>query len=313
MDVAIYKALSDEPKRPGRPRCRRLAGGFSLTELLIVIGVIVVILLIGIPAFNAMTIESRYGSAEQSLSATLSRAAIAAQSERNLVALRFLPAEWDADSPEDVARIAGRQKVVTYRYVTSTDALTSAGTWQVAYSEAFKRVEDADELLLPPDLWIAPGEALADPTPSGDEAHILNGVYGPAETAFSRSWDGSTPPGWSSAGPYHDRFLDADDFMVVFDSRGGLMRGPSLGADASSVELVDHNPAHMAGGPHIDRLSRRYFGSLVLYQREAFRAAGNSTDSETVDARRDYLLREGRPFYVGRRGGALISGTAPSQ
>lgn len=70
-------SLIRQPTRDGSRRCRRTsvaAGGFSLTEMLIVIAVIVLIATIAVPVFNAMTGSRSVEGAENNASAFLARA-----------------------------------------------------------------------------------------------------------------------------------------------------------------------------------------------------------------------------------------------
>jgi prepilin-type N-terminal cleavage/methylation domain-containing protein len=76
-----------------RVACPRWARGFTLTELLIVIGIIVLVSLLAIPAFRAMTGSRSVESAQNQISAVLARArteALGLQERRGILFYRDL-------------------------------------------------------------------------------------------------------------------------------------------------------------------------------------------------------------------------------
>ena len=62
--------------------------------MIVVIGIIALILVIGVPAFNAMAVQQRLSKTRQLLNGTLLRTQVVAVSGGMPTAVRLLPAEW---------------------------------------------------------------------------------------------------------------------------------------------------------------------------------------------------------------------------
>lgn len=288
---------------------------FTITELLVVVAVIALILGIGLPAFSSMSTESRFSSATASLSGALTRTHIASVSANNLTLMRFMPATWETDTGDDPQRRRDRQRGVSFRYVTSVDDPNNVDG-PPRYAERFERIENGPELLLPADIWVGPVESL-DPNRFGhpdNPAHPLNGKFdrGDPNTAFSWSWnprEKEQPD--NSRARFNPDFLDADDFTIAFDPQTGLRRSFAGDPKLAEVRLYAQDPTieGRSGHPRMVTLKRRFFSGVVLYQREPFMTLGNDRDQTTTDRRLRFLMRNGRPFYVSRFGGGLISGS----
>lgn len=301
--------------RPFAGRARRPRRAFTITELLVVISIIVLILAIGIPAFSSMSLESRFTQATEMANGVITRANIAALSDRSPTLVRFVPAEWDLDPNGDRTGLQGRQRAITYRYSFEPEDPNNLGTVKFiqiqnneeAFSaETFRREESSQETLLPEDVWVAPAEALVDgpnnavPVAYSNSRHILNGTFGPADQSFFLDWNQS------------NAHLDSDDFTITFDGQTGVKRGPVFGSSAQTVQLWAEDPRSNAKSKQAE-LRRRAFTGLTFYRREPFVSFGNDTSQQVTQDRQDYLLRAGRPFFVSRVGGTLVRGSSGAQ
>lgn len=82
---------SQLPSRPGPGSARRARGGFTLTELLVVIGLIVLLVTLAIPAFNVITGGKSIDTAENRASAFLGQVrqdALALQEPRGVLIIQ---------------------------------------------------------------------------------------------------------------------------------------------------------------------------------------------------------------------------------
>lgn len=294
----------------------RARPGFSLIELIVVIGIILLILGIGLPAFNSMSIQARQGKARQILNATLTRAHVLAVADRTLTAVRFVPAVWEQVRAEDESSAAdralqGQQVASIYQWRFSPLNSNFNELDQVQFNERFERRGNTQVAVLPPDFWVAPAEALREDPASANEdwPEILDGEIGTFEIDADRRND----------------FLTADDFLIVFDPQTGLQpaRWPAgsaqnYGERRSAWHLLAYDPrngkqfetaydTNNNGNPILKRPYQRFnFTGLVLYDRERFAAVGND-----VADRYEHLSRRGLLFYINRNGGNLIEGRRP--
>lgn len=301
----------------GAPLGRR---GFTLVELLVVIAIIVLVLAVALPGMSALSSQTRTSAAVQRISAVLSRAYNLAVAEGTLVAVRFVPAEWE--TREQAGGPAGRQRVAVYQYVGDADRY-EAGGFKVQFNEYFKRAAGVDVLDLPEDVWVAPLESLV----ASPDASITLGRDVPGLTQFqlvtysgpwSRSFILDGPPGQftfdpvfvNGSGAGDSQFLPADDFLVVFDPRSGL-----VGGVPQPFRLKAYSPL---GNVEVDRsaddpgysgtptLFQRFnFTGLVVYSRDAFIGAGANPGD-----RQEILRTRGQPYTVSRHGGALVPSAA---
>jgi type II secretory pathway pseudopilin PulG len=286
---------------------------FTIVEMIVVIGIIVLILVIGVPAFNSMTVQQRASKTRQLLNGTLLRTQVVSVSDQTLTAVRLFPADWHV-TDQDLGEVtAGRQIMTTYSF-RSTYAANPYDPTQVLFDERFERIEDGPTHVLPPDTWVAPSEAL-------DTVHtvpylggyvgdwVLNGRIG----YFTLDADSRTNSG--------EQLLDADDFLIVFDPETGVQS--SRRRQAWRLKAFDPRPAgeqtgqletdgvRRSGTGQLDVPFQRFnFTGAVIYRREPFTALGaDANDNDMIRARRDVLRRFGQAYYVDRTGGNLVAGT----
>ena len=286
--------------------------------MIVVIGVIALILVIGVPAFNSMTVQQRLSKTRQLLDGTLLRTHVVSVSDRTLTAVRLFPADWHLSDVDTAEVVAGRQIMTTYSF-RSTYAANPFAPTQVLFDERFERIEDGPTHLLPPDTWVAPSEALdtvhtvlgLGSTPVGD--HVLDGEIGDF---------------WLNADDRDEnaeRLLDADDFLIIFDPETGVQNSrrrqswrlkafdPRPSGDAPTAQL--ETDGERAANGHLDVPFQRFnFTGAVIYRREPFTALGADADSEAeYSARRDVLRRFGQTYYVDRTGGNLVAGAGEGE
>ena len=299
---------------------------FTLVEMLVVLAVIGLILAFGMPALTAMNAEARLTSTSQTIQGVLTRAYYLSLSETTMTAVRFLPAAWDV-SDKTGPGVAGRQRAVIYRYTgTSFDPCD----FTVKFGQYFARATDLPPVDLPDCAWVAPLEADANEPvtlrPDVDAQGFAEGTYTNSGAGFvlnGRIAVNGDPSAFAydvnrqNRGSDGASFLNADDFLIVFDPRSGLRAGTPqtyrLRAYASAANTAnryetDRDPSYGGSQP---RYYRRYgFSGLIVYPREPFVALG--TDANKGQDRQDFLKTAGRPYMVQRFGGGLLSG-APGQ
>jgi type II secretory pathway pseudopilin PulG len=271
-----------------RRRCARFleSYGFTIVELVVVVIIITLVLALVIPGLSAMATESRYSAATQTIRSAVTRAHVASQADRNMVALRFVPDEWDTQADAEQKPPQGRQHMVTYAYRTTTDVEVSGG-FEVQYQERFERREDSKSVALPTDIWAAPVEALSRTTAVRNG--VLEGTIGQFELDPTRT-----------------AFLPADDFLIVFDPQTGL-QGAVRAASPNDWTRYPLLATDFTATPFRERpdVRRFNFAGVVLYRREPFTALGRDA---APDDREPVLRRFGRPYFVHRSGGGLVTG-----
>ncbi len=295
---------------------------FTIVELLVVIGIIVLILALGVPAFNSMTRQQRLTKTNQLLSGMLTRTHIVALSNSDLAAVRIFPAAWHLDENNtQLANLADRQMIATYvwRQTASADPYNPL---QVLIEERFERMPDGPVNMLPPDTWVAPAEVFATQRPRDEVYH--HDLTGGRDVLGNFVLDGRIGRFELNAAASGEDFLDADDYLIVFDPQVGVVRSAQgMRRYAWQMYAFDPRPAGSAptaqgetsgqragDGQLIGQYAfrRHNFTGVLIYQREPFVALGKASDSNTITARREYLSRNGLMSYVDRRGGNLISG-----
>ncbi len=279
-------------RRPARHK-----GGFTLVELIVVIAVIGIVLAIAMPGLSGMSRDAHYTEALQTINGMLTRAKYAAIEDNNKIAVRVVAGAWEQDESGTQSPTVGRQRLVLYRWVGSSQKWESGG-FTIDYSERFEARPDTPAAELPGDVWAAPLESVTF-TESGAQERLLDGTIGEFATQDD---DGEFD--------YADDFLNADDFLLIFDPEQGLLPGPRQ-PDISTDRLDDYQrPLYAADFTRPDKVEfaelRRYSSSgLVLYSRDGFKKLGTEADAEM---RADFLKSDGRAYFVHPRGALLVEG-----
>lgn len=308
---------------------------FSLVELIVVTVIISLILLIGLPAFNSISLQSNFSKSEQLINGVTTRAHLIAMNDRVLTAVRFVPAQWEIDpsgtSGGPNTEGSGKQALVTYKYSMSPISeanqadVNTDGAPDARFVEYFERIKNGPTATLPNEVWAAPAESLYEWNSDGYEGNYwLRGKLGrfaaDAVTANQLSVD--------------EDMFDADDFLVVFDPDRGV-RQPRITRTGSATDTRESWPmrsfwvasAGIPGearwqrdstfevtGPDADDVNaqrpfRRFSASgISLYERARLVAIGPTVQPQAtpLSRRRDAIKQSARTFYVSHTTGSLI-------
>jgi type II secretory pathway pseudopilin PulG len=288
-------------------------GAFTMTEMVVVIGVIVLVLAMAVPGLNAMATQSRHSQATQVVNGALTRAHLAALADMSPTAVRFVPGAWDADESAEPQRPRNRQHIVLYSYVAVP--FVNPVTQSIQFREYFERRAGAASTQLPEDVWVAPAEALDD----NRREVPVNGLATPTRMFINlgadlvlngRIDDGDDFSFRLDAGNPNENFFQADDFLIVFDPQTGLRTtlsplplkayDPLSGQEKDRFRIDD--PVEGNNPPY----QRYNFTGVALYGRSAFLSLGRQAGLGQV--RQDWLKDNARPYLVSRFGGELVMG-----
>lgn len=265
---------------------------FTLTEILIVIGIIVLLMVIAIPAFSLITGGKSIEGAANQMSAAIGRAraqAIGLQKTTGVLGLT------DAKSGRKVLAI-----------VTATDAVTASSPLDVVWLD----LADADFLPLPPGVTM---QTIADTTipnvnaPPPDHYIGFNtiGVDGLGATRTATVAYGGCILFDATGQIVNARYgLRCIDGAGVFTALGGILQ--INGFNQNSVGIVPTSASA--------QLLRSQLG-FVLVERDLF-ASANGTDDDKLNnpsltneaAEENWLDQNSTPYLINRYTGTLIRG-----
>jgi prepilin-type N-terminal cleavage/methylation domain-containing protein len=320
--------------RPSKIQNPRSKIAFTLIELLVVLAVIGLVLALAMPALTSMNTEARLTNAVQTIKGQVTRAYFNGVADGTLTAVRFMPAQWD-DGDKGKTGAVGKQRMVLYRWTSTTIDANDPLAQRVGFDEYFTRVPNAPAVDLPDDVWVAPLEALSnEPATLKPDPELLGGSFGAPQP-----WTYPSPPGFGAGfvldgtvgkfrydanrcnRPEMDGadFLNADDFMLVFEPKAGLRTGTPQAYRMQAYAAPDivqnryesiSDPTYAASPP---RSYRRYgFSGLVIYPRSQLTVLGPTATGGLRKQTLDDLLKRGdaRPYLVQRFGGGLLYGGA---
>lgn len=313
---------------------------FTLVELLVVIAIIAIVLGIGLPAFNTMTAQARLSKARQLLQGALTRASALSVADKNLIAVRIFPGAWDQVDGNTAASASGAansgaQVIALYKYVARGEQplVTSGGATNVttvAFVDRFERIKDSPAIALPPDVWVAPSEALLSGSVDRDgdgsgggandnELDELAGILG----NFVLDMDPRSPNSNNRIG-MQSRAMPADDFVIIFDPQQGVVSSrarpawkmfafdprPASGTNAVVTGQLETGgefststrpPGYVTGRT----FQRMNYTGAVLYNRDRLKALGPNA---APNDRHELLGRIGLPLFVSGPSGLLTTG-----
>jgi len=275
-DFSLQPSASRRPSRPA----------FTLVELLVVIGIIILVLAIAVPAVGPMLASNEQAALVNTINGMLVKAQARASNERSGLRLerayatndQGLMVDRDGDTPDDGAAFDGpiwldhqQVRIVTYN--------------PHGNDFAFRQAKGTEPFPLPEGAWVAPSYVL-DPA-------IMPSL---AEDDLTYRYD----PGVSW------RELNRmDTFYVMFENGGELISAPgSLNTyldarqhEDALVRVFSGNPTDPNGSVWPPSTL-----SLLVYDRSEF----NEIDPDDSVGRRAYLAANARPIYINRATGALI-------
>jgi type II secretory pathway pseudopilin PulG len=300
-------ALAQRRAEPARHRRTAARPAFTIVELIVVISIIIIILAVAVPSLSAMNAEARQTSAYQTINGALTRAYYQAMADSTLTAVRFFPGAWDVvDDELDSLAPRDRQRLAIYSYVTTSSAdLSNPAT--VQFGEYFERVRDVRAVTMPRDVWAAPLASLSNDVISYRYGNPRDG-YGTDSLYASDLSLAGTVNQFAFDASQQGSFLNADDFLIVYDPRTGLRSGmPTPYPMRAYVPLPSYQyETTDTGNDGSGEFFQRYgFTGVVTYRREPFVALGDSASSAD---RQQALEQTGRPYMAQRFGGGLLSG-----
>ncbi len=275
---------------------------FTLVELMVVVGIIIIVLAIAIPAIGPMLDSNEEAALVNTINGMLVSAQTAAQANGTKVALRF---ERAYAVNEDGIMIDANGCTPDNEIIVDPDAVdpddrydpcdvsfqgplyldhqqVRLAIFMASNSPAFRELPDSKPIALPDRAWVTPSFILSNDTTRSDDLYdslVSNNLQ--RTYANKRSYN------------------RMDTFYVAFGPDGELTVSP-----AGQNWLRDGDQSRFSdvsvfvGSPDDDPSAL----ALLVYDREEF----TNLDPSNGQGRLDYLARASRPIFINRATGALI-------
>ncbi|MBP7933089.1 MAG: prepilin-type N-terminal cleavage/methylation domain-containing protein [Phycisphaerae bacterium] len=265
-----------------------MRGGFTLIELMVVVGIIVLLVSLTGPAIGPMLSSNEESQAVSTINGLLTAAQATAQATGLPVAIRFERA-YKVNDHGLMVDVAGQDRTNSgFQGVVWLDHQRARIlTYAPLKDAAFRHDPQSKVFNLPRGFWVAPSSALSLVSLAGSKLSYIPAALG-----------APSPPV-----PYNS----IETFFVVIGSNGELTRFKA--SDNSYADMTQ--PYIEAGTGYI---WARYVThpmesarSLLLYDRKKW----ESIPSEDSQARVAFLRDSARVLFVNRATGTLVEGAQP--
>lgn len=290
--AAVRCSLFAVRRSPFAVRCSPFAihsPAFTLIELMVVIGIIVVIAAIALPAMGPMMRSNQTAQVVNTLNGLLVTAQAAAEANGTPVAIRI----ERAFATKNID-IAGRRFEVMDRDINGNakwlDHQQARFLIFASFKDrAFRQIDGSKVATLPKNMWLAPEYALTPNTPQ---------FTAPDLSEPSLTYAPTVTPTTATVTTY-DRL---DNFFITFDRLGQLTAFPA--SDNNYADRTQTYPS--TGSPavpivpyisHADGSAR----AVLVYDRGLFSAIPSSDG-----AARLALLKASRPVFINRTTGSIL-------
>lgn len=315
-------------KRRESASCRARRSGFTLVEMVITVGIVLIILGIALPSVNTMWAQHRENDANNGISGMLmSTRAKAIQSDRGEVGMFFY---LDAKGVQQIALITREPRIETD---PAASPPISAPSWRTdpAWRDVFTVAEDGGRALIAP-MRAVPRYAVEPNDTAGSST-----TFSPIELG-NEDFDNALALMLDSARRHRNYFtvifsesgeLDVGRDVLIrdLDSDGdnaGDITGLTVSDTAADyyrknnstdpldlvADWVSEDPG--ANGPRVDvivgaddpniAVNFPSVDGLMVYDDSALQSGGDELD------KRQTLLETARPYYIHRLSGAVIRG-----